>query len=156
MYKFQLTKSADLSRNRLIWVAILIGRESLCVRMAKLAACTCTPGIKLARAKNCDSVRFAARNFFDFVTLQVLDHLWFRLIGTTILVFRHTLSVWVAQLATTTAAPRVETALLCKSYRVSISTSDLCYLDALEKFNQSRSRLIRIPLDISGQVAHRL
>ena len=61
----------------------------------------------------------------------------------------------MAQLPAATTAPRVEPSLVCQGDGVCVTTGDLHNFDRLEKIDETWCRLIRVALDIRGQVPHR-
>lgn len=154
--ELELAESADLARNRLVRVPVLIGRERLRVRMAKLTTSAGTPRVQVARAQYRNRMRFAARHFLDLMILQVLDHLRLGLIRAAVLVFRHALRVRVTQLTAATSTPRVEAAFLSQGHGVRITACNLNDLDALQELNKTRRRLVGITLDVGGKVTHGL
>ena len=60
----------------------------------------------------------------------------------------------MTELTTAATTPGVEPALVCQGNSVGVSACDLYHLDGLEKVDESRSRLVRVALDICGQVLH--
>ena len=55
----------DTPWNRLVWVTILVRRETRSIRVTELSACSSTPGVEVAVLEHGDGVRLATAYFFD-------------------------------------------------------------------------------------------
>lgn len=156
MDEFVLLQSIDTHRDWLVGVAVFVCRESLCIWMSELATGASSPRIQVTRLKNCYCMCLSTRHFFHRLLFECLNHLGFRLIRTAVLVFGHTLGVWVPQLPAASSSPWEESTLVCQRNSVCITTGNLHNLDTLKEFNQSWSWLIRITFYVGRQIFHRL
>ena len=108
----------------------------------------------MSRPEHSDRMCFSAADFFDLMILQILNHLWLRLIRAAIFVLWHALGIWVAQLTAAATAPGVESAFLRKGDGVCIAARNLDDLDTLQELYESGCWLIRVALNICRQVTH--
>jgi hypothetical protein len=89
MRQLEMLQCCDTTRNRLVRVAILVGREARSIRMTQLPAGSSAPRVKMAVVKHSDGVGFAAGHLFDFHLLEGDDQLGFWLVWASIFIFRH-------------------------------------------------------------------
>ena len=138
----------------MVGVTILIGGEARGVRVTQLTTGTGTPGVEVTVGEDCYCMSLATGDLSHFLLLE--DYYEFRLglIGTAILILRHSTSIRVSELSAATSTPRVQPALLCKCDSMRIPTSYHDHPNIKQQFNNARSGLVRITFNISGQVLH--